>query len=151
MSWPERHLWVVVFPAFFVIAFLVISFLMSWIGGWSALARGFRAPSEFRGEKQTGQTVRMRWRAGYNYCVTVGCDATGLYLAMNWLYRVRHPPLFIPWDQITRLHPRPGYLGWEVLPLRLGRDLRIPLYLTARTAGYLERAARGHWPIESPE
>jgi len=147
----DRHLWIVVFPAFFVAAFLVISFLMSWIGGWGALARSFRAQSEFRGDKQTGQRVRMRWRAGYNYCVTIGCDASGLYLAMNWLYRFQHPPLFIPWNEIARLRPRPQYLGLETVPLRLGSDLRIPLYVTARAAQNLERAADGHWPIESPE
>src|SRR5690242_14334549 len=109
MSWMERHLWIVVFPVFFVVAFLVISVLMSWIGGWGALARKFRSSSEFRGEKQTGQTIRMRWRAGYNYCVTIGCDATGLYLEMNWLYRFQHPPLFIPWGEITRSRARPQY------------------------------------------
>jgi hypothetical protein len=151
MSWAQRHLWVVIFPAFFVVAFLVISLLMSWIGGWAALARSFRAPSGFGGEKQTGETVQMRWLAGYNYCVTLGCDTAGLYLAMNWLYRFRHPPLFIPWDEIARLPPRAQYFGLEAVPLRLGRDLRIPLYLKRRTAERLERAARGHWPVESAE
>ncbi len=43
----------------------------------------------------------MRWIAGYRNCLTVGCNHEGLYLATMPPFQFRHPPLLIPWDEIT--------------------------------------------------
>jgi hypothetical protein len=38
--------------------------------------------------------------ANYRSCVTLGANARGLYLAVRPLFRIGHPPLFIPWSDV---------------------------------------------------
>jgi hypothetical protein len=37
----------------------------------------------------------------YSACLTVGANNSGLYLAVFPLFRVGHPPLLIPWVDIS--------------------------------------------------
>jgi hypothetical protein len=42
------------------------------------------------------------WRhARYRSCMTLGANARGLYLAVLPLFRIGHPPLFIPWTDVS--------------------------------------------------
>jgi hypothetical protein len=38
---------------------------------------------------------------GYNNCLTIGANPTGLYLSVFFLLRFGHPNLFIPWADIS--------------------------------------------------
>jgi hypothetical protein len=101
--WLDQHnsaLWFI-FPAYFVALWLLVSAVISLIGGWTKLAGAFRLGEPFVGQQWKGQSGQMRWIAGYGNCLTVGCNTEGLYLATMPLFRFRHPPLLVPWSEIS--------------------------------------------------
>ena len=83
---------------------------------------------------------------GYGNCLTVGSSPHGLYLAMMLLFRFGHPPLLIPWDEITV--SRQTFVFFRFVRFGLGRELDIPLCLRAQLADKLKNASGNRWPIE---
>ena len=92
-SWLDQHhgaLWIII-PCYAVAVCLLVSAVISYIGGWTTLAKRFRLRSPFLGEKWSGQSGQMRWIAAYGNCLTLGCNDQGLYLATMPLFSFRHP------------------------------------------------------------
>jgi hypothetical protein len=148
-NWIDQHhtaLWII-FPLYFLTLWLLVSAIISYIGGWSALARRFRLIHPFIGTKWTGQSGQMRGIAGYHNCLTLGCNLEGLYLSTMPLFRFRHPPLLIPWNEISISQRQ--ILFFRFVRLSLGRDLDIPLYLRLKLADKVRCAAGDYWPIEA--
>jgi hypothetical protein len=75
--------------------------IASYISGWTTLAKRFGLRASFVGERWTVQSGYMRSNIGYGNCLTVGASPHGLYLAVMPLFRFWHPPLLVPWDEIT--------------------------------------------------
>lgn len=88
------------FPIFFGGLWVGVCFLISALGGWSRLAVHYESQSTFRGKTWHFQSARL-WLANYNGCLTIGADNSGLYLKVFPLFRVGHPPLLIPWYDVT--------------------------------------------------
>lgn len=91
----------VVFPLFWA-AVLV---LLSQIGGWSRLAQRFPA-----GDRPvTGEPRLASWAMvgpiSYRFVLTVRVNADGFFLTIMPLFRIAHPPLFIPWMDVTGRKP----------------------------------------------
>ncbi len=147
-NWLDQYhgaLWII-FPCYLAGFWLLVAAFISYIGGWATLAKRFRLSTPFIGEKWRRQSGQMRWMAGYNQCLTVGCNHQGLYLAVMLLFRFRHPPLLIPWDEIRISRTR--ILFFRFVRFGLGRELDIPLYLSQRLADKLRNAAKEGWQIE---
>ena len=147
-NWLDRNpsaLWII-FPCYFLTLWLFVSAAASYVGGWTILAKRFRFTASFPGEKWHLQSGQMRWMAAYGNCLTLGCNHQGMYLATFPLFRFRHPPLLIPWDEIRI--SRTQILFFRFVRLELGREADIPLYLRPRLADKLKRAAEDHWPVE---
>jgi len=147
-NWLDQHqnaLWIIA-PCYGVALWLLVSAVISYIGGWNTLAKRFRLRTPFLGEKWRGQSGQMRWIAGYGNCLTLGCNHEGLYLAIMPLFRFRHPPLLIRWDEIKISRTR--ILFFRYVRFGLGRELDIPLYLRPRIADKLRHASGDRWPIE---
>jgi hypothetical protein len=139
-------------PIFFGAVFLLCAWatiftLISHIGGWAMLAKQFRALETFSGPRWYFQNAQMRWMAGYHNCLTVGADASGLYLSILYPFRIAHPSLFIPWREISFSQTK--ILGFKVVELRLGRDSSIPFRISPSLAKILKSAAGRSWPVES--
>ena len=148
-TWITQHhaaLWFVI-PLYPIVLWLVVLALLSYIGGWAALAKRYRDRGDFVGAKWNWQRAKMRGMVGYNNCLTVGCNSEGVYLALMPLFAFRHPPLLIPWNEISISRPRIVFL--EYVRLGLGREVDVPLYLRPKLADKLKSAAGGHWPTES--
>lgn len=146
--WLDQHptaLWVI-FPVYFLTLWLLVSAIISYIGGWTTLAKRFRLKQPFAGTRWTGQGGQMRWIASYRNCLTLGVSPEGLYLATMFLFRFRHPPLLIPWNEVTVVRRR--ILFSKLLRFGLGRELDIPLYVRENLADELRHAAGDRWPIE---
>jgi hypothetical protein len=88
------------FPVFFIAMWVAICFLLAAIGGWSRLVEYYQSQSEFKGKKWHLRSGRLGL-ISYNNCLTIGSNYYGLYLAVLPLFRVGHPPLLIPWSDIT--------------------------------------------------
>jgi len=75
----------------------------------------------------------------YNNCVTIGVTDAGLYLAPFLLFRFLHPPLLIPWRDITGCQEgRFLWSQWSEFEVR-GAEARI------RVRGSLGDVVRSKW------
>jgi hypothetical protein len=67
--------------------------------------------------------------ANYNSVLHVGVQPEGLHLSVMALFRVGHPPLLIPWDEITDVRRR-TMLWYTLYALRIGTPhavtVRVP-------------------------
>ncbi len=95
------------FPIFFIGMWVVVSFLLAVIGGWSRLAEYYQSQTDFSGKKWHFQSGRLGL-VNYSGSLTLGSNYYGLYLAVFPLFRVGHPPLLIPWSDVTIAEHR----GW---------------------------------------
>jgi hypothetical protein len=128
---------------FFPVLWLGVSFVIAQIGGWAVLAQVYHFTGEFRDERWSFQSAKMRWGASYNSVLTAGANPEGLYLVPLFLFRFGHPPLFIPWHDIsvkqTGFIFRYTELGFHHVP---SVSLKIGRRLTERLA----TAAGESWP-----
>src|SRR5574341_401922 len=110
-------------PAFFCL----ILFVLSKLGGWSALAERYRTDRPFQGTLwnfQFGFLGSVR----YNGALTVGSGSEGLYLAVFPFLRPFHPPLLIPWHEVA-LGRRKKTIFQELVEFRLGPEPLASLWL----------------------
>lgn len=103
----------------------VVFFLIGRISGWASLANVYRTTGEFLGPMWKFQSGQLRWRMGYNNCLTLGANESGLYLSVIFLFRIGHPSLFIPWGDIT-VSIRKGFLG-NHMEFRFKQVQNVPL------------------------
>src|SRR5919198_5653126 len=103
------------FPVIFGGGWIGISLLLSWISGWRALAERYRATQRCTGVRFWMKSAAMRWGVGYRSSVNFGVDSSGLFLSVFPLFRAGHPPLLIPWADISFSRER----GWLFDGVRL--------------------------------
>jgi hypothetical protein len=132
----------------FVFFWCAIASLIAVLTGWTTLAERFRTTSTFTGPTWGFQSARMRWSSHYHGCLTVGADTTGLKLSILFLFRPGHPPLFVPWSEIS-VAKRWRFLFIRQVKLLLGREEQIPLVITGRLADRIQAAAGASWPVEA--
>lgn len=140
MSKVPPALLVLIFPLWWIFICVVIAH----IGGWHELASSYRAEQPFAGARWRFQSGRMRSWMGYNNCLTVGADSSGLHLSMLFLFRAGHPPLFVRWDEMTVASTK--HLFTTTFDFRFRAAPGIPLVVGVRLADRLKAAAGGRWP-----
>jgi hypothetical protein len=79
-----------------------IIFLIAYLSGWRKLARHYRTFSSPPYNTAHWKSARIGL-GNYNKILSVGTDERGLYLTVFWLFKVGHPPLLIPWSEITMI------------------------------------------------
>ena len=131
------------FAIFFIVLWCSISLLLSWIGGWAELARAYRAPGPFSGIKLYLRDGVTRFGTSYGRCLTVGANSEGLYLAIVFLFRVGHPPLFIPWRDISIRPTRFFFVRYYEFEIRQAPSVRVRL--RKRTGEEVKEAAGSAW------
>lgn len=137
-EWIDHNLGIVL-PIYFVTLWTGIYFFIAKSGGWRLLARRFRMNSSFVGEKWSMQSAAMRFGVSYNNCLTVGANSMGLFVQPMILFRLWHPPLFVPWSEIRRF-PKKRLL-WDFMEYRLGREEEIPFTVRPKLARKIQAAA----------
>lgn len=144
--WIDRHPALFVFADVFVLYFLVSLVVSRW-SGWAALAQRFSLRSEFTDSRWRFQSAQMRWLCGYNNCLTMGANSEGLYLSMLPFIRLFHPPLLIPWGEVSA--EKKNLLFTQGVRFELGRETPIPMWVRNRLAERLKLAAGQSYPVES--
>jgi hypothetical protein len=102
-------MFIVAFPFFFLGMWCAISLLLSRVGGWHRLARAFPARGRPQGTRFSVQSGKVGM-VNYNNCLTIYVSPDGLYLSVWPVFRIGHPPLFVPWDDIS--NPRTRRFLW---------------------------------------
>lgn len=135
-----------IFPIYFVLLWLLVSAVISLVGGWHSLSKIYRTRVPFDGTKLRMQSGRMRSLANYNNVLTLGANQQGLYLAAMFLFRFMQPPLLIPWGEV-RVRRTKGWI-FEYATFTLGREVSIPLRIRSKLADNLRDMAGNCWPVE---
>jgi hypothetical protein len=139
------HNFAIIFSLYFVALWTLVSYWIALAGGWRLLAKRFRLQGTYVGQKWSMQSASMRWLINYNSALTVGADNAGLFIAPLFLFRAWHPPLFIPWTEVTVVG-KTRLFFLRVVELRLGRSENIPFRMSGKLAARLEAAAGPGWP-----
>lgn len=126
---------------FFALLFVIIPFVLARVGGWAALAAEYRLQGEFEGTRWWFQELTLRGWCGYNGCVSVGASADGLYL--NTIFWVSHPPLFIPWADLSVARREVKFLGFRVGQVEFATR-RVPGVHLALRESLLKKIAEVH-------
>jgi hypothetical protein len=137
-----------VLAAYFTLLCLVM-FLVATLGGWRQLAQRFHFEGQFPAQVWKFESARMRGIGGYRNALTVGADQSGLYIKPMRLFSAFHPPLFVPWAEISTYQRRSFILG-PLVELRLGTMEQVPFVIMAPLAGQLQAAAGPSWPMPKP-
>ena len=105
----------VLIPAFLTLQFLVMGRLIARWSGWRALALHWLDPLGRTRLTQFGwQSARWSegtFRPGYNSCLSLAVEPTGLGLRLTLPIIPAHPPLFVPWTEISEVRPGRSWLG----------------------------------------
>ena len=127
------------FFLFFLALWFGISFLLSVFSGWRQLSQYYRSSGLFEGRRFYFQSGAMRLRARYNSVLILGVNSEGLYLSILFPFRVGHPPLLVPWGDISWTE-KPGrfFGGFE---LQFARSPSIPFLISRRLMEKIANAA----------
>jgi predicted Zn-dependent protease len=132
------------FFLFFATLWILVCLLIARVGGWTALAQFYSLKTPFSGRRWYLQTAGMRWHMSYNHCLTLGANDKGLYMAVLFLFRFGHPPLFIPWPDIS-ITEKHSWM-FEGIEMRFRQAPFVPLVLRTQLAERLAAAAGSAWP-----
>lgn len=146
---PSASSWLrVLFPVLFVAGWLLVSVLLSAMGGWRALAQQYAAGERFSGKRFHFRSAQLGGFVNYSACLTLGASAQGLYLAVLPLFRMGHPPLIIPWADVTAREAR----SWLFSAIELESN-KVPgttVRLSARLAQALFDASGTQVLVQPP-
>ncbi len=124
------------FAVFFVALWCASCFLISFFTGWFTLARRFKKQSEPYGEIKTAgpffYTVYMRFWSHYYSVIRLTAAGDALYASVLLPFRIGHPPLRIPWNEIK--FGRTSHFWITYIELTLGSEERIPMRISRRMA-----------------
>jgi hypothetical protein len=82
---------------FFIISLNFV--LWRQVSGFPKLVAHYGQRSPFVGQKWHWQSMAIGMLS-YRSCLTVGANATGIYIAPWWLFRSGYPPIVIPWSEL---------------------------------------------------
>ena len=126
MNNPADWLWLVV-PALVAVLWIGVMHLAAWIGGWSRLADAYQFRGPFDGYRKRFVSGELTGYLPCNYggCLTLGANPLGLYVAVVPPLRPGHPPLFIPWSDITATIGRRWLVSYAQFNFRAARRVRL--------------------------
>lgn len=127
------------------LAWFVLLTAIGRFGGWSQLAEYYAARDDFQGQRWRFESARFKGRANYSSCLTFGADPRGLHISTLFLFRPGHPPLFIPWADITMR--RATYFLFPYTELKFRRSPERALMVRERLGQHLAAAAGLPWPL----
>ena len=78
----------------------------------------------------------------------MGADARGLYLSVFFLFRFGHPPIFVPWRDITITEKK--LFKIQLLELRFRKTENLSVRFTVKLGDRLAIAAGSNWPGVKP-
>lgn len=85
-------------PVLFAGLWTLIVWIIGKTGGWEKLAGQYEFKGKFAGRlfSASGQ-IGM---ANYGGILRLGADKSGFYIGVIFMFRIAHPPLYIPWEDI---------------------------------------------------
>jgi hypothetical protein len=120
---------------------VVMAFVLSKVSGWATLAAYYGTDKDFHGPTWRFQSGRLRLGVHYGLCLTIGANSEGLYLSILRPFRVGHPPLLVPWREISMHSKRLFFIPH--MQFTFHKEPSVSL-LVGRALGEKLHAAAGH-------
>jgi hypothetical protein len=117
----------------------LILYSVARASGWRQLARSYRCSAPITGISWRWQSAEMRWSCNYGNCLRVTVNEEGLHLVPMLPYRIAHPPLFIPWADLS-IRQRHTTLGFEKVTFAVAREANVILRVSGRLVTKIEDA-----------
>lgn len=124
------------FFIFFILLWITVLVLISFISGWRELAQYYRYKGQQIDKKRYMQSGTMRWAMGYKSCLTIGANFEGLYFSTFFIFRIGHPPLFIPWSDIKI--GKYKFFGFPMLEMTFTRTPSVTLTISQALEDFLQ-------------
>lgn len=117
-----------IFPAM-ILGWVLISGLVSLIGGWFNLARKYPIPNDTGTvlDRFTWRSLNLNYLCAYSSCIIITFTNLGIILQPILLFRFLHKPIFIRWGDISNLENVSGILKSIRIVFYLGKT-RIALF-----------------------
>jgi hypothetical protein len=112
--------------------------------GWAKLARCYRASESFDGKRRFFRTAEVG-QSSYRNCLTTGVSPRALHLSVLFPFRVGHPPLQIPWEDISASDIR--WLLGRGYELRFRLAPHVTIRLSSQLGDALQSEAGLRWPV----
>src|SRR5262249_35481382 len=128
------------FAVVFFALLALVSFSISLIGGWLQLSRDYRADRDFIGSRWWFQSAVLRFGAGYRSCLIVGANTSGIRFSVLLPFRIAHPPLFLPWSDLTISRERSWFI--QSVRLRPARHPSVTITISQRLFSKIEAELR---------
>jgi hypothetical protein len=119
----------------------LVTATLAILSGWRRLAERFPAPPIVDGEKYASQSLRLSLLGSYNRCVHVTVGEKGLHMVPMILFRLLHPPILIPWTDISACERR-DFLFMKRTRITVGTPLGREIDVSGRVAPAIELAWR---------
>jgi hypothetical protein len=129
-----------------ILVWMAVGFFSSHITGWASLAQRYRCDARFSGKRLRFRSAGTRYWGHYTNCLTLGVSPQGLFLSLSIPFFPGHPPLFVPWNEITVRRTR--VLWAKCVEICLGPEPAIPLRICEQLATRLATLAGEAWPKE---
>lgn len=123
-----------------------ICLLIATVGGWRRLAVHYRRTSLIAGTTYWFQSAAMRrWiTASYGNCLVVTVNDEGIGLSIIFLWRLGHPPLFIPWPDILANQER-WLFFFKRVRLSFSLEPSVRMWISTRLARKIQAAVGRDW------
>ena len=131
------------FVVFFPLIWFGVLYLLGHLGGWSGIAAEYRAREPFDGKRWSFQSGQFGW-SNYGSCVTVGANPRGVYFSVLFPFRPGHPPLFVPWEDVSMAEGRGTFTSY--VDLRFRRVSQTRVRLSKRLGDRLRSQSGSTWP-----
>jgi len=85
--------------------------------------------------------------------IKLGADGHGLHIVMSTVFRPFHPPLFVPWSDISGvwLQGTPWINEKNLLRITFAQSPGIPLDVDRHIAGEMQKKSEGRWTMPAVE
>ncbi|HKR66909.1 MAG TPA: hypothetical protein VJZ00_24495 [Thermoanaerobaculia bacterium] len=94
--------WIGGFIVLFIGSWIGIAYVISFMGGWGALAAQYPAPDDLVTDRNWNfRSARLRANTRYNGAISIGTNPRGIRFSMIFLFRPGHKPIFVPWGDVT--------------------------------------------------
>ena len=126
---------------------ILVMLVLAYAGGWARLAREYRHWDPPEGDRWFGQSAALGW-VSYNQCLIVVAGSRGLRLSVFFPFRIGHPPLLIPWNEITGTPGKRLFI--EHVDLRFRRAPEIRVRISQRLASALYADGHRWTTVDAP-
>jgi hypothetical protein len=106
----------------FAVFWLVITGLLSILGGWHTLSKQFQTSTSIDGQRfrfASGSFGRFPFPVtAYGNCLFVTVADTGFRIAILFPFRFLSPPIFVPWEAVDAVESK-SFLFFKYCVIRL--------------------------------